>query len=251
MDGCDVSIGGVAMNFPVRRWRWLLPWALFAGLVVFYALGLDEWLQLSTLRAQQHAWQQFHAQHPILTIASYLLVYVLLVAFSLPGGAWMTLVGGFLFGAWLGGLLAALAATTGATLVFLLARSAWGESFRARVQGRLRQMQQGFARDAMSYMLMLRLVPLFPFFLVNLAPAFLGVPLRVYLLATFLGILPATFAFAFAGSSLRSVVDSDQAWSLARVMNAEMIVALSLLGLLALVPALYRYRLAKSRDGDG
>ncbi len=99
-----------------------------------------------------------------------------------------------------------MAATAGATIVFLIARTAVGETFSARAGPWLAKLSDGFKEEALSYMLFLRLVPAFPFWFVNIAPAVLGVPFRTYVIGTFLGIIPATFAFASAGAGLDSVV---------------------------------------------
>ncbi len=233
-----------------QRLQRILPlFILVLGVTLFFAFDLQSWLQLQTLQEQHARLQAFYDQHALLTMAMYVSLYIVLVVFSLPGGTIMTVTGGFLFGGWLGGILAVVAATLGATGLFLLAKSVWGDWLLARVgSGSLQAFQQGFARNAFHYLLMLRLVPLFPFFLVNLAPAFLGVPLRVYMSATLLGIVPATFVFAFAGAGLQSLLNQQEGWSLAGVMTPEIMIALGGLALLSLIPLIYRWQ--KTENGQ-
>ena len=139
------------------------------------------------------------------------LVYAITVALSMPGGLVLTVAGGLLFGWLVGGLAAVVGATTGATIVFLVARTALGEALSERAGPWLAKLREGFKEEALSYMLFLRLVPAFPFWFVNIAPAMLGVPLRTYVIGTFFGIIPATFAFASAGAGLDSVIMAAKA----------------------------------------
>jgi len=182
------------------------------------------------------------------------------VALSLPGGLILTVAGGLLFGWLVGGLAAVIAASTGATIVFLIARTAVGETLNQRAGPWLAKLGDGFRQEALSYMLFLRLVPAFPFWFVNIAPAVLGVPLRTYLVGTVLGIMPATFAFASAGAGLDSVIlaaKNEHATCVAlkgasacvmkiqvsSLVTKELVLALVLLGLVALIPiALKKWR---------
>ncbi|MDQ6989365.1 MAG: TVP38/TMEM64 family protein [Mariprofundaceae bacterium] len=208
--------------------------------LLFISLGLQDYLsfeQLKTHRAWLHDWVELE---PVLSALAFMLCYVLVVAFSLPGGTIMTLAGGFLFGAVWGGLYTVIAATLGATAIFFIAKSSLGDFLLAKAGDNIKKMQQGFQDNALSYMFVLRLVPLFPFFIVNLVPAFLGVPLRTYLVATFFGIMPATFVFSLAGSGLGKVFEQGGELSVAGILTPEMIAALLGLALLSLVPVWYK-----------
>jgi len=152
----------------------------------------------------------------------------------------LTITGGFLFGSIVATVLVVVAATLGATLVFLIARSALGDPLRARAGPFLQRMEAGFQEDAFNYLLVLRLIPIFPFWIVNLVPAFLGVPLRTYVLGTSIGIIPGSFVFASVGAGLGSVLDSGQAFSPASVLTPQVVIALVGLALLALLPVAYR-----------
>jgi len=209
-------------------------------LVLFFVLDLGRFLSFDALaehRVSVLAWVNSHA---LLAPLVYILLYIAVVAFSLPGGLLMTVSGGFFFGALAGGMYAVLGATLGATALFLIAKTSVGDYLLSKAGDMAKKMQQGFADDALSYMFVLRLVPLFPFFIVNLAPAFLGVPLRTYVIATFFGIMPATFVYALAGSGLGSVLDQGEAVSFTGVLTPEVLAALLGLALLAVIPVVYK-----------
>lgn len=226
------------MSRAARRW---LPLALLvAALLGVYASGLHRHLSLATLQTQRDALQAFVAVHPLAAPLAYVLAYAAAVALSLPGALFLTLAGGFLFGPWLGGLLAVLGATAGAVLVFLIARTAVGSSLRRRAGPWLQRMEAGFQADAFHYLLVLRLIPLFPFWLVNLVPALLGVPVRTFALATFLGIIPATFVYASVGNGLGAILDRGQEPDLKLVLEPQVLLPLLGLAALALLPVLYR-----------
>lgn len=226
------------MSRAARRW---LPLALLvAALLGVYASGLHRHLSLATLQTQRDALQAFVAAHPLAAPLTYVLAYAAAVALSLPGALFLTLAGGFLFGPWLGGLLAVLGATAGAVLVFLIARTAVGSSLRRRAGPWLQRMEAGFQADAFHYLLVLRLIPLFPFWLVNLVPALLGVPVRTFALATFLGIIPATFVYASVGNGLGAILDRGQEPDLKLVLEPQVLLPLLGLAALALLPVLYR-----------
>jgi uncharacterized membrane protein YdjX (TVP38/TMEM64 family) len=180
------------------------------------------------------------AEHAVLASILYVAIYAAVVAASLPGGAVLTVTGGFLFGSVAGTLHVVVAATLGATLLFLIARTTFGDALRAKAGPFLKKMEAGFQENAFNYLLVLRLIPLFPFFIVNLVPAFLGVPLRTYALATFIGIIPGSFVYASVGAGLGSVFDQNAAFSPAGVLTPEIVVALVGLAVLAIVPVLYR-----------
>lgn len=245
----------VAKGVTLRRFGPLI--AVAAAMAVVFALGWHNHLTLDNIIAQRDRFHGVMARHPILSVVAYMLIYVLSVALSLPGGLILTVAGGLLFGSLIGGLAAVVAATLGATTVFLIARTAVGESFNARAGPWLAKLSAGFKNEALSYMLFLRLVPAFPFWFVNIAPAVLGVPLKTYVTGTFLGIIPATFAFASAGAGLDSVVraaKNEYADCVAlkgsyacklkihasSLLTKELMLALLLLGLVALIPVVLK-----------
>ncbi len=185
-------------------------WLRFLPLVVIAAaLGLalvfrvHERLSLDALYAQSRTLDAFVAQNLVAALALFMLGYAVAVAISLPGASILTISGGFLFGTWFGGGAAWLAATIGATLIFLAARTAFGDVLRARAGSWLEKLSTGFRENAFNYLLVLRLTPMAPFFIVNLAPAFFNVSLRDYVLATLIGMIPGAFVYASVGAALQ------------------------------------------------
>jgi len=212
--------------------------AIAAGLIFWF--DLDRYLTFTALRENRGLLVDFVEQRMLLAVLTYLAVYALATAVSLPGGALLSIAGGFLFGPWLGTLWIVIAATIGATAIFLIARTALGDPLRHRAGPALARMEAGFDENAFSYLLTLRLIPLFPFFLVNLVPAFLGVTWRTYVVATLIGVIPGAFVFASSGVGLGSVFDSAQVFSVQSVITPEILVALTGLGLLSLLPVVYK-----------
>lgn len=230
-------------------WQRLLPLlVLIGGVFAFFALGLNHYLTFSALSEHRQMLLNWSSAHTWLAPLSYITLYIVVVAFSLPGGALMTISGGFLFGALSGGVFAVIGATLGAVALFLIAKTSLGDFLLARAGPAIKKMQAGFKADVWSYMFVLRLVPIFPFFLVNLVPAFLGVPLRIYVVATLLGIMPATFVYALVGAGLGSVFDRGESFTVQGVMTPEMMAALTGLALLALLPVVYKKLGAKHKE---
>ena len=222
---------------------------LLLGLGVGYAMGWHDYLNFESLKENRAVLQAVVADYGLVAIAGFVALYALVVALSFPGGSFLTLVSGFLFGTWFGGIAAVLGATLGATAVFLAARTAFGDSLRAKAQGHLEKMSQGFERDAFSWLLVLRLVPLFPFFLVNLVPAFTKISLSNYVVATFVGILPGTFVYASIGRGFGVLFDQGKTPDLSVFSRAEILLPLIGLAGLSLVPVVYR-RFASRNSQD-
>lgn len=233
-DGASKPAKGSALK------RWLPLIALVALTGTAFAFGLQDYLSFDALRENRVALVQLVERSYVLAAFGFFLIYAAATAVSLPGGALLSIAGGFLFGPWLGTLWVVLGATLGATAVFLIARTALGDSLRKRAGSAVVAMEEGFRENAFSYLLTLRLIPLFPFFLVNLVPAFLGMRLASYALATFIGIIPGAFVFTFAGAGLGSVFDANESFSPASVLTPEVIAALVGLGLLSLAPIVYK-----------
>src|SRR2546430_10208626 len=186
-------------KFSPRRLVPLIVIAVAAGVVI--AMGWERQLWFETLARHYEALRAFIAAHEVSAIAAYVALYIVAVALSIPVGVYLTVTGGILFGVVLGGAAAVVGATIGAICIFLIAKSAIGEYFVRRAGRLAEKVAEGFRADAFNYLLFLRLVPIFPFWLVNLVPALCGVPLATFVAATALGVIPATFAFAFVGRS--------------------------------------------------
>lgn len=223
--------------------RWALAGAFAAGAVLFFVLGGDEWLRFETIRAHRDELLALAHTHRGAALLLAFTGYVAVVALSVPGATVASLAVGFLFGRWVGTLLIVSAATIGATIVFLAARHLFADAARRRLGPRAQRVVEGFERDAVNYLLFLRLVPVFPFWLANLVPAFTPVRTRTFVLTTALGILPGTFVFANLGESLGRIESPDQ------LLSPEVLLALGLLGLLALLPVALR-KLRTPKPGD-
>ena len=224
-----------------HRWpRWLPLTILAGGLVLFFGLDGTQLISLQTLADHKDDLQQFLRRAPILTLLLYMLSYIVVVAFSLPGGAVMTILGGFLFGTLLGGIIVVFVATIGATVVFLTARTAFHDRLATKVSPWIKRFEQGFQDGAVSYLLVLRLVPVFPFFIVNLAPAFLGISLRLYMFTTFIGIIPGSFVYASIGNGLDALLTAGQNPDLGLIFQPAVLMPLLGLSVLALLPLIYK-----------
>ncbi|MDQ3196253.1 MAG: TVP38/TMEM64 family protein [Pseudomonadota bacterium] len=215
---------------------------IFAGgLVAFFALGGRDYLNLETLQAQRETLRAYVEQNYALALAGGMLIYILATTFSIPGAIFLTLAMGFLFGRWIGGCAVIVAATIGATLVFLAVRYLFADTVKRMVGKRAEKISAGFREDAFNYLLFLRVVPLFPFWLVNVVPALAEVPARTFILATLIGITPGSFIFANLGQSLAEIESARE------LLSTQNLIAFGLLGLFALTPVLIK----KIRKGRG
>lgn len=235
-------------RFSLRR---MLPLAVIVGaLVAFFAFDLDRYVSFETLKTHRAALTEFVAAHRVAAAALFVLVYAVATAVSLPGGALLTIAGGFLFGTVLGSILVVVGATVGATALFLAARTALGDVLRARAGPALWRMEKGFREHALSYLLFLRLIPAFPFWLVNLVPAFLGVPLSTYFIGTLLGIIPGSVIYASVGSGLGAVFDAGETPDLGIIFEPEILLPIIGLAVLALLPIAYKkFKANKTKNG--
>ena len=227
-----------------RDRRFWLALAAVALLAALRFTGLGELLSLDTLARHREALLGFVAGNLLLAALAYVAVYALAVALSVPGAVILTLAGGFLFGAAWGTALTVFGATLGATGVFLFAKTIFGEQALDRLGPRAQGLAEAIRRNAASYLLVLRLVPLFPFFLVNLVPAFVGVRLPVYVLTTFVGIIPGTAVFSLTGAGLGNILDAGGTLDLRSVLSPEILAGLIGLAVLSLAAIPLKNRFA-------
>lgn len=228
------------MNTIASAKRWL-PLIFLGGLIAaVFAFDLDRYLSLEALRDNRDTLRALVDDHTLATAAGFVLAYAAVIALSLPGATVMTLAGGFLFGTCLGASLNVVSATAGAAVLFFIARSAIGDALRDRAGPFLKRMEEGFRRDAFNYLLFLRLVPAFPFWAVNLAPALLGMRAAPYVAATMIGIVPGTVVYTAFGAGLGQIFDADADASLRGILSPTLLAALVGLGFLALLPIVVR-----------
>lgn len=207
--------------------------AAVIAVALFFYLDLGRYLTLESLKANRQALIQYYATHQASTVAGFMALYILQTALSLPGAAILSLAAGAIFGSIAGTFYAVVAATVGATLAFVvtryLLRDLVLDKFGPKLEGLNRELEtRGF-----NYLLFLRLVPLFPFFLINLAAGLTRLPLRVFVPGTLIGIIPGGFVFVNAGASLATID------SLSDVASPRVLGSFALLGLFALVPVIY------------
>jgi uncharacterized membrane protein YdjX (TVP38/TMEM64 family) len=220
-------------------WR-LWPLAAIAmGIALFFLVAGGRWISVAELQAEHQRLADFVAERYLLAVFLYMGIYVLAVALSLPGSVLLTLTGGYMFGALPATCYIVVAATTGATILFLAARSALGNPLRARAGPWLAKFSAGFQRDVWSYMLILRLIPVFPFFAVNLVPAFLGVSLRCFVVTTFFGIIPATYVYALLGTGIGETLRSGG--NIKAALSSDIVVGLLGLAVLLALPILLKH----------
>lgn len=223
---------------------------LLTCLAAFFVLGGGEYLSLEYLSAQYETLRAFVGDNLGLAALAYTMLYILIVAISVPGAAPLTIAGGLLFGTILGGSLTVIGATLGATVIFLAARTAFAETLRAKAGPAVQKLREGFERDAFNYLLFLRLVPAFPFFLVNIAAGLFGMRVVPYTFATAFGIIPGTFVFASIGNGAGAIIARGEEISLSGVLtDPAVLVPILGLAILALLPVLIR-RL-RARGGPG
>jgi len=229
-----------------------------------FASGVHNHLSLETLVRHRMAIDTFIANHGVMAVAAFMAIYIVAVALSIPGALFLTISGGFLFGTIIGGVAAVVGATIGATIVFSVAKSACGETLIRRAGPLALKLAGGFRANAFSYLLFLRLVPAFPFFLVNLVPALVGVRLSTFFAATLIGVVPATFAFAFLGSGLDSVIAAQEVvyraclasgrtgcqlhFDLGMIATPRLLAALATLGVIALIPVIVKHMRARANS---
>lgn len=253
-------------RFRLRRWLPLA--AIVAAAAAVLAMGWHRELSFENVVRYRDQIDAFIAGHAAGALAAFAILYVGVVALSIPGAVFLSIASGFLFGTLVGGLASIVSASVGAVLIFLIARTAFGEHLIRRAGPAAARLAEGFREDAFHYLLFLRLVPAFPFFAVNLVAALAGVRLMPFVAATVLGIVPGTFAFTSVGAGLDSVIAAQETayraclaagnsgcgldfdWRTA--LTPQLLGALAALGVIALIPVIakrLRARRAASSSG--
>lgn len=238
--------------------RRVLPlMAILAFMGLAFSQGWHHFLTLKQLALNLETLRAFIAQNYLTAVLLYTAVYVAVAALSIPGGVVVTIAGGLLFGWFVGTLATVVGATIGATMLFLAAKTSLGDTLKEKAGPWIKDLQKGFDENAMSYMFFLRLVPAFPFWLVNLAPALLGVKLGTYVFATFFGIIPGSLAFTYVGEGLESVILAQKAayqscldaangyecsfeLDASSLVTTDLIIAFILLSVVSLLPVLIK-----------
>ncbi|MFA5989586.1 MAG: TVP38/TMEM64 family protein [Sphingomonas sp.] len=218
------------------------PLVALAGLAaLFFALGGHHYVTLDALRDNRQFLVDYVRGNPLVSALALIGIYAALVAISFPGASLLTIAAGLLFGTVAGGSLVVVGATIGAATVFLIARNASGDALRKRIGPWAEKLADGFQKNAFSYLLLLRLLPVAPFWLVNIVPAIFSVRLKDYVLATAIGIVPGTFVYASIGAGAGAVLEAGRELNLkGALLQPAVIGPIVGLAALSLVPVLYK-----------
>ena len=238
---------------PATRPVWIRLWpvaVILAGLALAVSQGWHSHLTPAALGENASYLAGLVEENFWLVLVAFVLIYAAATAFMVPASA-LTIGGGFLFGLGVGTPATVIGATAGACILFLAARSSVGAALKSVAGPFLARMEAGFNDNALSYMFSLRLIPLFPFAVVNIAPAVLGAKFRDYFVATLLGIIPGTLAYTWIGAGLRGTLldaaasgEQVDVGALVSSAASNLIPAFFALGAVALIPAIYK-RFAK------
>lgn len=216
--------------------KWIPLSIIIILMLSAYLSGITQYLTFENIKENRQLILSYIDHYPFLMPCLFMLTYVVMTALSIPGGALLSILGGFIFGVPLSTIYVVIGATIGATVIFLAARTAIGSLLKRKAGPFLSKMEAGLQKNAVSYLLFLRLIPLFPFWLVNIAPAFFNIKTRTYLWTTFLGIIPGAYVFTQAGNGLGAIFHSGEKFSVETVFNTEIKIALTLFALFALIP---------------
>ncbi|MGB5557845.1 MAG: TVP38/TMEM64 family protein [Paracoccaceae bacterium] len=226
-----------------------LPLIAILIVAVVGALTLRDYLSFETLRENRESLIAFRDANYLGTVLAFMAVYIVIVAFSLPGATIATLTGGFLFATFPGALFNIVAATIGATLIFLAAKWGLGERLAARMEaseGTVKRLKDGIDDNQWSVLFLMRLVPAVPFFVANLIPALVGVPLSRFVITTFLGIIPGGVVYTSVGAGLGEVFERGETPDLGIIFEPRIL--LPILGLCALAALPIVLKAARKKD---
>ena len=213
---------------------------LLVGSAAFIYFDLGTWLNLERIYTNRQMLQQWITAAGIFAPLVYALIYALCTAFSIPGAVILTIAAGFLFGVLVSTVTVVIGATLGATLIFLAVRFGLGDTLMRKAGPRIQKLQQGFQQDALNYLLILRLIPLFPFWLVNIAAAMIGVPLGTYFFATLIGIIPGTFVYCLLGNGIGALLEAGQEPNLGIIFQPGILAPILGLAALSLLQVIYK-----------
>jgi uncharacterized membrane protein YdjX (TVP38/TMEM64 family) len=231
-------------------WRRLAPLAILGlGLAAFFVLGGPQYLDAGRAQDVLRGLDGWVAENFLLAVFAYMLFYAIAVSISVPGALWFTIGAGFLFGPWVGTGVAVFGATVGATIIFLAARYAFADWVREKFPGYVKKLQDGFSRDAFTYVVILRLIPALPFFGINIATALLNVPVRAYFLGTLVGVIPGAYVYATVGDAIARAA-AEGVPSFGSLLTPSVIGAMVAFALLAVLPWAYRRFSKKSEAKD-
>jgi uncharacterized membrane protein YdjX (TVP38/TMEM64 family) len=224
----------MATEMVMTRKQALLIIFCAVAILLFFALDLGRFFTLTSLKSNHQALLVFYSNHRLVMVGGFMVIYIVQTALSLPGAAILSLAAGAIFGTMMGTLYAVISASIGAILAFLATRYILRDAVISRFGGRLERMNAELDQRGLNYLLFLRLVPIFPFFLINLAAGITRLPLRTFAIGTMAGIIPGAFVYVNAGASLATIN------SLREIASLRVLGAFALLGIFALLPVIYQ-----------
>lgn len=204
-----------------------------------YLWGVQKYLTVSLLKEHQASLEIFIDQHKVLSVLIYSGIYIAITGVSIPGAVFLTIAGGFLFGQLIGTIVVVISATLGATIIFLSAKLALGETLQKQAAPWLIRMQRGFNENAVWYLLTVRLIPIFPFVGINLVCALIKIPLQTFFFTTLIGIIPGSFIYVSLGVAMHELINQSD-FSANIILNPKILLALAGLGILTLLPVIYK-----------
>ncbi len=220
--------------------RWIPIAVLIIALIAFFAFGGQHYLSFAKLKTHHEQLKSWTENYYLTTIFLFCLIYIISVSISIPGAAILTLVAGYLFGAIVGTTCVVISATIGATAIFLAVKTSLGDILRNKAGSWVSKMEKGLSDNALSYMFFLRLVPLFPFWAINIVAGILNVPLKPYVIATFFGMIPGSLVYVLVGNSLNTVLAAGETPNMKIIFEPKILIPILLLALLSLTPILYK-----------
>jgi uncharacterized membrane protein YdjX (TVP38/TMEM64 family) len=236
------------MGTTITRWmRWLPILVLLILLILAIWMGWYRYFTFSAIAKHHQFLMQWTVEHYVASISIFMLVYIIAVAVSIPGATFLTLLGGYLFGIIAGTVYVVISATIGSVIIFLAVKTALGSWLQSKASGWVSKMEAGFQKDAFNYMLFLRFVPIFPFWVVNIVPALLNVRLQVFILTTLIGIIPGSLVYVAVGNGLGVIFAEGGTPDLSIIFKPSILIPILCLALLSLVPIIYK-RVKKKHD---
>ncbi len=227
--------------------RWLLVVALLLGLSAAYYFNFTSYFTFESLKAHHLKLQEWTRAHYGKTVIAYICINCLTVALSIPGAVFVTLAGGLMFGP-IATLYVVIGATLGASIVFFAVKTALGEALAKHATGKIARMEKGFNENAFNYLLFLRLLPVFPFWLINIGAGLLAVPSRTFFIATFIGIIPGAFVYVMVGNGLHTILAANDTPNLGIIFHPAVLFPLVGLAVLSVLPIVYQ-KLKRKRHG--
>jgi|SaaInlV_135m_DNA_3_1039749.scaffolds.fasta_scaffold00985_4 uncharacterized membrane protein YdjX (TVP38/TMEM64 family) len=215
----------------------LFIFLLSVGLSLFY---LREIINFPLFIGYQNQILIFVSNYFFLSLFVFILAYIIIIIFSIPGSLFMSLLGGYLYSTYLGGIINLLSATIGATLFFVFSNFLISRSFQLEKFSYYTKIKEGFAKNSFWYLLFFRLVPIFPFFIINIIAATLHIPIRTFIAASLIGMLPGSLIFAYVGNNLNIEIVNNDNFELSTLISSKIIVVFVLLGITSLIPILFK-----------